>query len=52
MRLVTQQPEAESQCELKTYIQHIDGMIPIRLHVTGSGGVNPADYQYKLYYLV
>lgn len=50
-KAVTQQPEAESQCELKTYIQHIDGMIPIRLHVTGSGGVNPADYQYKLYYL-
>ncbi len=50
-KAVTQQPEAESQCELKTFIQHIDGMIPIRLHVTGSGDVNPADYQYKLYYL-
>ncbi len=50
-KAVTQQPEAESQCELKTYIQHIDGMIPIRLHVTGSGGVNPSDYQYKMYYL-
>ena len=50
-KAVAQQPEAESQCELKTYIQHINGMMPIRLHVTGSGGVNPTDYQYKMYYL-
>ena len=50
-KAVMQQPEAESQCELKTFIQHIDGMMPIRLHVTGSGGVNPANYQYKMYYL-
>ena len=48
---VSLQPEAESQCELKTFVQRINGMIPIRLSVRGSGGVNPSDYQYMLYYL-
>ncbi len=48
---VSLQPEAESLCELKTFVQRINGMIPIRLSVRGSGGVNPSDYQYMLYYL-
>ena len=48
---VSLQPEAESLCELKTFVQRINGMIPIRLNVRGSGGVNPSDYQYLLYYL-
>ena len=50
-KAVTLQPEAESQCELKTYIQRINGIIPIRLTVRGSGGVDVTAYQYRMYYM-
>ena len=50
-KAVTLQPEAENLCEMKTFVQHINSTIPIRLNVRGSGGINPTDYQYKLYYL-
>ncbi len=48
---VTLQPEAESQCEMKTFVQRINGMIPIRIRLRGSGGVDITQYRYKLHYL-
>jgi len=48
---VSLQPEAESQCELKTFVQRINGIVPIRLTLRGRDGLNLADYTYRLYYL-
>ena len=45
------QPEKESECELKATATAIHCFMPITLHFTGTGGVNPADYLYKIYYL-
>jgi len=50
-KAVSLQPEAESQCELKTFIQRVNGEIPLRIHFRGSGGVNINDYKFKFYYL-
>ena len=45
------EPETEEQCVLQSSIKNIHRRIPIRLHFTGTDGVNPRNYQYKFFYL-
>ena len=45
------EPEPEVQCALTSTVKSMHRSIPITLHFTGTGGVNPADYRYKIFCL-
>ena len=45
------EPEPEAQCVLQSTVKNIHRLVPITLRFTGTGGVTPADYRYKIFYL-
>ena len=45
------EPEAEDRCVLQTTVKNFHRSVPVTLHITGTGGIKPSDYSYKLFYL-
>ena len=44
-------PEPEAQCALTSTVKSMHRSMPITLRFTGTGGVNPANYRYKIFIL-